>query len=152
MNQPKRIRLKSNEANVNMAIQAIEMDQFGSNRSAATAFKVSKDTLTRRRKGVPARRDCTPNSKNLTELEEEVIVSHALDLDTRGFQLTYDLLREMADKLLTDRGARRIGVKWPSRFVDRKEELKLRVNRKYDYQRALNEDPEIIKRLVSPRR
>ena len=33
----------------------------------------------------------------------------------------------------------------PSRFVDRKNELKLRVNRKYDYQRALNENPEVIK-------
>jgi hypothetical protein len=152
MNQPKRIQLKSNEANVNMAIQAIEMDQFRSNRSAAKVFKVSRRTLDRRRIGVPVRHDCAPNSKNLTELEEDVIIDHALDLDMRGFQLTYDMLREMADKLLTDRGARRVGVNWPSRFVDRKKELKLRVNRKYDYQRALNEDPEIIKgwfRLVA---
>ena len=145
MTQPKRTQLKSNEANINMAMQAIDLDQFRSNRSAAAAFKVAKNTLGRRRKGVPARRDCTPNSKNLTELEEQVIVDHALDLDTRGFQLTYDLLREMADKLLTDRGARRVGANWPSRFVDRRNELKLRVNRKYDYQRALNEDPEVIK-------
>ena len=51
----------------------------------------------------------------------------------------------MADKLLTDRGARRVGINWSSHFVNRKNELKIRVNRKFDYQRALNEDPEVIK-------
>ena len=92
MIQPKRTQLKSNEANINMAMQAIDLDQFGSNRSAAVALKFAKNKLGRLRKGVPARRDCTPNSKNLTELEEYVIVDHALDLDMRGYQLTYDLL------------------------------------------------------------
>jgi hypothetical protein len=152
MSQPRRVFLKSNEANTNMAIQAIDSYQFKSNRSAATAFKVSKDTLSRRRRGIPARRDCTPNSKNLTDLEEQAIVDHALDVDSRGFQLNYDMLREMANKLLADRHAPPVGVNWPPRFVTRKAELKLRVNRKYDYQRALNEDPEIIKdwfRLVA---
>ena len=83
-----------------MAMQAIDLDQFGSNRSAAAAFKVAKNMLDGRCKGVPARRNCTPNSKNLTGLEEQVIVDHTLDLNTRGFQLMYDLLREMADKML----------------------------------------------------
>jgi hypothetical protein len=126
-----------------VAIQAIDKGQIESNRSAAAAFKVSKNTLGRRRNGVLARRDCTPNSKALTDLEEQVTVKHALDVDSRGFQLTYDMLRETANKLLTDPDAQHVGIIWPSRFIKRKEELKLCLNRKYDYQRALNEDPDI---------
>jgi hypothetical protein len=70
MAPPKRVQIKSNEANTNMAIQAIDLGQFESNRSTAAAFKVSKNTLGRRRNGVLSRHDCTPNSKALTDLEE----------------------------------------------------------------------------------
>ena len=52
-----------------------------------------------------ARRDCQPNSKKLTQLEEEVIVKYILDLDLRGFAPTYAAVRDMADKLLAARGA-----------------------------------------------
>jgi hypothetical protein len=50
----------------------------------------------------------------------------------------------MANYLLTERGAGKVGIKWPSNFVKRTPELKTRFNRKYDYQRAKCEDPEII--------
>ena len=99
----------------------------------------------RRRKGVPTQRNYTPNLKNPTELEKQIIINHILNLDTRGFQLTYNLLQEMADKLLTDRGARRVSINWPLCFVNRKNELKLRVNQKYNYQRALNKDLKVVK-------
>ena len=67
-------------------------------------------TLRDRRAGKPARRDCQPNSKKLTELEEEVIVRYILDLDTRGFAPTYAAVRDMADKLLAARGGGHVGV------------------------------------------
>ena len=66
---------------------------------------MSERTIRRRRAGIPARRDCQPNSKKLTKLEEEVIVDHILDLDLRGFAPTYAAVRDMADKLLAARGA-----------------------------------------------
>jgi hypothetical protein len=116
-----------------MAKSAIEQGQIGSNRAAAASYDVNKDTLRNRRAGKPARQDCIPNSKILTELEESVIIKYALDVDSRGFQLNYDLLRSIADKLLADRGGRRVGVNWPAKFVKRVPELKLRVNRRYDY-------------------
>jgi len=106
----RRLQSRSIEANMNLAMSAIEQNQLSSNRAAAKQFDVSKNTLGRRRNGVPARQDCVPNSKNLTELEEQVIIKHALDVDSRGFQLNYDLLRGLADKLLADRGRRRVGV------------------------------------------
>lgn len=148
----RRCQSRSTEANVILAMSAIDEKQLTSNRAAAKHYNVNKDTLRNRRLGKPARQDCIPNSKLLTELEERVIVEHALDVDSRGFQLNYDLLRGVADKLLADRGGRRVGVNWPATFVRRVPELKLRVNRRYDYQRALNEDPQVVKdwfRLVT---
>ena len=127
-----------------MANAAFEQGQFRSNLAAANAYKVNKDTLRNRRNGMRPRRDCTPNSKKLTELEERSIIDHALDVDTRGFQLNLDMLRDIADKLLQDRGQPRVGVNWPNRFVLRVPELRLRVNRRYDYQRSLNENPKVI--------
>ncbi|KAK1916404.1 MFS-type transporter clz9 [Pyrenophora teres f. teres] len=68
-------------------------------------------TLTRRRAGKPARRDCQPNSGKLTQIEEEVIANHILSLDQREFAPTYAAVRDMADKLLAARGAGQVGQK-----------------------------------------
>jgi hypothetical protein len=68
--------LASNEADIQLAISSINSDQIQSNRSAAAIYSVSERTIRRRRAGIPARRDCQPNSKTLTQLEEEVIISH----------------------------------------------------------------------------
>jgi hypothetical protein len=68
--------LASNEADIQLAISSINSDQIQSNRSAAAIYSVSERTIRRRRAGKPARRDCQPNSKTLTQLEEEVIISH----------------------------------------------------------------------------
>jgi DDE superfamily endonuclease len=145
MAPPRRRKLRSKESSINLAMSAIDEGHLTSNRAAADHYDVNKDTLRNRRLGKPSREDRIANSKILTELEEKVIIEYALDVDERGFQLNYDLLRGLADKLLADRGARRVGVNWPARFVNRVPELKSRVNRRYDYQRALNEDPRIIK-------
>jgi len=51
----------------------------------------------------------------------------------------------MADRLLAARGAGQVGVHWPRNFVKRTDSLKTRFNRPYDRQRALCEDPVLIK-------
>jgi hypothetical protein len=61
--------------------------------------------------GKPARHDCQPNSKKLTELDEEVIVRYILDYDQRGFALMYAVVCDMADKLLAARGTCQFGQK-----------------------------------------
>jgi hypothetical protein len=98
------------EADIYLAISALQQKQFQSEGVAAKTFNVSRDTLRRRRAGKPARRDCQPNSKKLTLREEEVIVSYILDLDQRGFAPTYAAVRDMADKLLAIRSASQVGV------------------------------------------
>jgi hypothetical protein len=138
-------QLLSNEADVQLAISSIESKQLYSNRAAAIVYNVPEATLRHRRAGRPTRHDCQPNSKKLTQVEEEVIVSYILDLDSRGFSPTYAAVRDMADSLLAARGAGQVGVHWPRNFVKRTDSLTTRFNRPYDRQRALCEDPAIIR-------
>jgi hypothetical protein len=144
MNLPNLPQNTSDEADIYLAISALNTDQIKTERRAAGTFGVSRATLHRRRVGTLARRDCQPNSKKLTQLEEEVIVKHILDLDSRGFAPTYAAVRDMADRLLAARGAGQVGVHWPRNFVKRTESLTTRFNQAYNRQRALCENPVLI--------
>jgi hypothetical protein len=110
MAPPNQAQNVSHEADIQLAISAINQDRIQSYRGAALAYEVSQTTLERRRAGVPARRDCQPNSKKLSQREEEAIVRRILSLDQRGFAPTYAAVRDMADKLLAARGAGQVGV------------------------------------------
>jgi len=145
MPQQQQALLRSNEADIQLSISSLDKNQIHSVRAAARTYNAPRTTLRDRRAGKPARRDCQPNSKKLTQLEEEVIISHILDLDLRGFAPTYAAVRDMADKLLALRGAGQVGQKWPANFVKRTDSLKTRFNRAYDRQRALCEDPILIR-------
>jgi hypothetical protein len=136
----------SNEAKLILAIQAISNDASLSERKAAELYGVDRMLLNRRRTGMAARRDCQANSKKLTKLEEEVIVEHIIELDSRGFSPSLAAVRDMANTLLRERSAPQIGQNWPSNFVARTPSIKTRLNRPYDYRRARCEDPEIISR------
>jgi hypothetical protein len=134
-----------NEGRVQLAKFAIDQGQIQSNRSASRIYGAAETTLRRRRAGIPSRRDCTPNSRKLTDLEERVIIRHILDLDSRGFGPRLGGVEDMANKLLAARDSESVGVNWASNFVKRILELKMRFNRRLDYQRAQNEDPDIMK-------
>jgi hypothetical protein len=144
MPQPHQTLSRSDEADIRPTILSLNKDQIKTVREAARVFHVPRTTLRDRRAGRPARRDCQPNSKKLTLVEEEVIISYILDLDRRGFAPTYAAVRDMADKLLAARGAGQVGVHWPRNFVKRTDSLTTRFNRAYDRQRALCEDPALI--------
>jgi hypothetical protein len=136
---------RSSEADVQLTILSLNSRQIRTERAAARTFNVPRMTLRDRRAGKPPRRDCQPNSKKLTQREEQVIVSYILDLDRRGFAPTYAAVRDMADKLLATRSAGQVGVHWPRNFVKRTDSLIPRFNRAYDRQRALCEDPVLIR-------
>jgi hypothetical protein len=97
MAPPIRAQLASYEADIHLVILALQQNQIQAEGVAAQTFKVSRATLHRRRNDKPARRDCQPNSKKLSELEGEVIIRYILDLDQRGFAPTYAAVRDMAD-------------------------------------------------------
>jgi hypothetical protein len=144
MPQHQQALINSNEANIQLSISSLNKNQIRSVRATAQTYNAPRTTLRDRRAGRPARRDCQPNSKKLSQLEEEVIVSYILNLDLRGFAPTYAAVRDMADKLLAARGAGQVGQKWPANFVKRTDSLRTRFNRTYDRQRALCEDPVLI--------
>jgi len=136
--------MPSNEADIQLAIAAISTSQIRAVSRAAATYNVVESTLRNRRAGKPARRDCQPNSKKLTTLEEEVVVRNILHLDQRGFAPTYAAVRDIADSLLAQRSAGRVGVHWPRNFVKRTDSLTTCFNRAYDRQRALCEDPVLV--------
>jgi hypothetical protein len=94
---------------------------------------------------MPPRRDTVPNSRKLTQSEETVIVQHILDLDARGFPPRLAAVADMANSLRAERHVGQVSVNWPRTFIKRQPELKVKFNRKYDYKRALCEDPEVIR-------
>jgi hypothetical protein len=80
----------------------------------------------------------------LLKIEEEVIIQHILDLDARRFPPRLATIADIANSLRAERYIGQVSVNWPSTFVKRQPELKVKFNRKYNYKRALCEDPKVI--------
>ena len=135
----------SNERQIYLALQALIQDAKLSLRRAAAIYNVDRTTLGQRRDGRPSQADRRPKSMNLTKLEEDVVTEHVLDLIERGFPPRLADVADMANSLRAERDLGQVGINWPSTFVKRRPELKMKFNRKYDYKRALCEDPDDIR-------
>ena len=139
------------EGRIELALQAYQQGHFSSLRAAAYTYDVCHHKLTRRSHGIPSRLDSIPHNRKLTQTEETTLVDWILSMDTRGIPPTQALVQEMAELLLAERVQNasalrpKIGQHWVYRFIRRHPELKSRYNRKYDYQRAKCEDPEVIR-------
>jgi hypothetical protein len=134
----------SKEARVILALEAIRNDGQLSLRAAAKLYNVPETILRHRRSGMPARRDSPANSKKLTQSEGEAIVQYVLELVARYFPPRVRGVEDMANQLLRIHDAPPVGKLWAYNFVRRKEELRTRWTRQYDYQRAKCEDPKVI--------
>ena len=74
------------EARIILAIKAIRMSKrLLSRRRAAKIYNVPYMTLTNRMNGATSRNNIKPNCLKLTILEEETIIRHIFDRDSRGF-------------------------------------------------------------------
>ncbi|KAH7472031.1 hypothetical protein FOMA001_g13641 [Fusarium oxysporum f. sp. matthiolae] len=135
----------SNEARILLALQALQNNPKLSLRRAAKIYEVGFGTLRNRQNGIQSRDAWVPKSRRLTDLEEQIIVQFLLDLDSRGFPVRLRFVEEIANSLLADRDALPVGKRWAHNFVKRQPELKTRLFRRYDYQRAKCEDPTIIR-------
>ncbi len=79
---------QNDEAQVQLALQAIQNDPKLSLRAAAKIYSVDYKKLSRCRRGQQLQRDTLANSQKLTNLEKSVIVQYILeDLDSKGFPL-----------------------------------------------------------------
>jgi hypothetical protein len=136
---------KNDEAQVQLALLGMQNDPKLSARAAGRIYNVDHEKLSRRRRGMQSGRDIPANSRKLTKLEESVIVQHILDLNSKGYPPRLSGVEDMTNRLLAERDAGRVGTRWAHNFVKRNPELTTRFNRKYDYQRAQCEDPEVIR-------
>ena len=134
----------NNEARILLAFQAYKNDPKLSLRRAAKLYQVNHTTLLCRHNGVQTRANTTPESRKLSNLEEEIVTKYILDLNLRGFPPRLRGVEEMANRLLADRDMSPVGNRWARNFVKRHEELDMRFFRKYGCHRAKCEDPIII--------
>jgi len=143
---------QSQEARMHLAIGAIRQNRKLSLRTVAKLYNVPRSTLTTRINGIVPLKERRPATHKLTELEEEIIIQHILELDTRGFGPRLADVEDIANNVLKSYDAAFVGKNWAQRFVQRRIELKVRFNREYNFQRALCEDSEVIEewfRLVA---
>ncbi|KFZ25103.1 hypothetical protein V502_00412, partial [Pseudogymnoascus sp. VKM F-4520 (FW-2644)] len=135
---------KSDEKNVILALQAMQNNPSLSARAAGKIYSVNHEKLCRQKLGIPSRRNIAANSQKLTDLEESVIVQHILNLAIKGFPPQMSVVEDMANRLLATHNAPLVGLRWASNFVKQRIEIQTHFQRKYDYQRAKCEDPEVI--------
>ncbi|RFN50199.1 fot5 transposase [Fusarium flagelliforme] len=135
----------SKEARLHLALQALQDDPKLSIRRAAEIYEVNRNTLSNRKKGKKPRREIMSNLRKLSKLEEETVLQYALNQDSQGFPCQLSIIEDIANRLLANRNAPPVGKHWANNFINRQPELKSRYNRRYDYQRALCEDPTTIR-------
>jgi hypothetical protein len=82
---------------------------------------------------------------NLTKLEEDVVAEHIIDLVERRFPPRLAEVADIANSLRAERNMGYVSSNWPSTFVKRCPNLRIKFNRKYDYKRALCKDPDDVR-------
>jgi hypothetical protein len=142
-------KLIEQEGRIELAIQALRNKKIASITEAARVYEVPRTTLRDRVKGIGYRNTTRANCSKLDKIEEDSLERWILDLDMRGKAPTLAMAKEMANILLAQRSVNTpplpLGKNWISRFVARREKLKTRFSRRYAAQRALCEDPELIR-------
>ena len=130
-----------------LVIADYEAGRFRSIRAAAKAYEVPKSTFTDRLRGVQTRRVSQLSNRKLTETEENALIQWIVDLSERGHPVRILHIEHMANQLLSERvgPGSTVGKSWAQRFVTRNDQIRTIRYRKYDYERALCEDPEKIR-------
>jgi hypothetical protein len=136
------------EGRILLALADIKHGRTKSLRAAAKLYEIPLITLHSRSHGQSSREDKRPPGHEMTQLEEDSLVEWILSMDSRGAAPRPATVGEMANILLAARGSYpppTVGVNWPSNFIKRREELRTRFSRRYDYQPALNKDPKTLR-------
>jgi hypothetical protein len=105
---------------------------------------VPESTLRLRLRGATYRAETRANGHKLTQIEEELLLKRIISMDDRGSAPTPLMVKEMADLLLSKRGTTPVGQNWVYNFIKRTPRLQARYLRRYNYQRAKQEDPRVI--------
>ena len=129
-----------------LAIEAYKNKKSKSCRAAAAAYNVCKDILSRRLRGGGSYQDIGSYHRKLSNIEENALTKWILDLAARGHPVRFCHIEIMANQLLSTRcrSSSKVGKRWTERFVARNAELRTQRYRKYDYERALCENPQTL--------
>jgi hypothetical protein len=141
-------KLANQEGKALLALDDIKHGRVKSLRAAAKLYNIPLTTLHARTKGRISRVDKRPSGHKLTQFEEDSLTEWIISMDTRGAAPRPATVRDMANILLAARGNNppaTVGKNWPSTFIQRRDEIRTRFSRRYDYQRALNEDPKSLR-------
>jgi hypothetical protein len=141
-------KLANQEGKILLALSDLKDGRIKSIRAAAKLYDLPPSTLHHRASGRISRVDKRPSGHKLTQTEEDSLTEWIISMDTRGAAPRPSTVREMANILLAAReeaSLSTVGKNWPSTFINRRPELRTRFSRRYDYQRALNEDPKSIR-------
>ena len=76
-----------------------------------------RTTLSNRILGLLLRAINSPNSRKLTNLEEETIVRYILKLDSRAFPPRRNTIKDIANRLLAKYNRGRVRKNWTSNFI-----------------------------------
>lgn len=129
-----------------LAIKAFKDGLFPSKKSVAKAYDVPENTFRRRLAGVP--RSESDYGNKLSRTEESTLSDWALDMSRRILPLRLQTLRRCAELILSERLPHNQSIEmvghWVTHFVHRHPELASKYSRKYDYQRAKCENPDLI--------
>jgi hypothetical protein len=132
------------EGRIQLAIKAFQNGKILTIRENARVFDIPRRTQQRRLEGVPFRQDTRAYGHKLTPEEEQSLLQWILSMDMRGSAPRPPMVRDMANILLRERNGQPVGINWVYNYTKRYPEIRTRFSRRYDYKRALCEDPRII--------
>ena len=137
----------SKEERINLALEAYKKGFFPSRNAAAKAYDVPLSTFKSRVNGTTCRKESVANGRKLTPTEEKTLSLWIIDMGQRGPPLQIPTVRYLAQLLLSARLSSHtvyVGDHWVTRYIKRHTELFFKYSKKYDYQRAKCEDPELM--------
>jgi hypothetical protein len=85
-----------------------------------------------------------PNLSNLTKLKEDVVAKHIINLVKRRFPPRLAEVADIANSLRAERNIGYVSLNWPSTFIKRCPNLRIKFNCKYNYKRALCKNPDDV--------
>lgn len=141
-------KLTSQEGKILLDLSDLKEGRIQSLRAAARRCKIPESTVRTRASGTQSRVDQRPNRHKLIQLEESLFTEWTISIDMCRTVSRPSPVRDMANTPLAAYGNQlpaTVGENWPLIFVNGRPGLHTRSSRRYNYQKALNEDPNLLR-------
>lgn len=125
------------DVKIAQAAEAFRAGQYTSIRKCAAAFGVDHTTLSRHLRGQKSRRAARAPQQLLTPEQEQHLVQWILRSEAGGNTINHTQIREIALLILqVTNGPTTVGKEWTYRFLKRHPEIKTKMGKKLDQQKA----------------